>query len=247
MDRRLLIAPLLALSLTGCAAKAPPANVILTAKDGVKVYCDFVKGPPSKAVVLMFHQAGSNAGEYTPIAPEISKLGFDCLLVDQRSGGSMFRRKNRTASEVKGNPSYLDAYQDLEAAVSWAKGKGYKRIVAWGSSYSAALTLRLATEPGLTAAVAFSPGEYIGAKGTVAGWAAQAKCPVFLAATPQEVQESVQGFYTRLPAKLRAKSLLITQAQSVHGSSTLRPDKNPLGYRFFQSAVTGWLRTTIGP
>jgi alpha-beta hydrolase superfamily lysophospholipase len=245
-SRFVAVVTLACLALVSCSAKeSVRPDLVLKAKDGTPVYAYLTKAPKkSDAVILMFHQAGSNAGEYTPIIPEFTKIGYDCLAVDQRSGGGMFGRVNRTATNYRGRASYVDAYQDLEAALEWAKGKGYKKIVAWGSSYSAALTLRLASEHGadLKAALAFSPGEYMPQQGVVRQWASKAKVPIFYSAMPSEAKESVQGFLDTMPKDLKAKSELCSDADSIHGSSTIRADRNPRGYRLCLEAAKKFLR-----
>jgi hypothetical protein len=44
-------------------------------------------GFKSQPYILLSHQAGSNRAEYAPIAPRLVKPGFNCLAIDQRSGG----------------------------------------------------------------------------------------------------------------------------------------------------------------
>jgi len=248
MNRRHLsaLAVVCLAAISGAQTKAKP--VTFKTKDNVTVYGWVTqRAMPTGAIVVMFHQAGASHAEYDPIIPEISKLGFDCLAIDQRVGGKLFG-PNQTAKAFKGNGrDYASAYPDMEAAIAWAKARHYKKIVAWGSSYSAALTLRLAHEHGkdLVAALAFSPGEYIGIKGTVMKWASDSKVPMFLTATPDEVKESVMNFYDALPKNVQPKSLLFTNKNSVHGSSTLRKDRNPNGYRLFETTVEDWLKKTV--
>ena len=233
-----------ALAIAALSAADTAKEIKLKAKDGTTVYAYLTQRQmPTGAIVLMFHQAGSSHAEYTPIIPNITKLAFDCLALDQRSGDGMYG-PNKTAAQFKGQVEYADAYQDMVAAVDWAKAHHYKKIVAWGSSYSAALTLRLADERGkdLVAAMAFSPGEYIGKKGTVKRWASRSKVPMFLTATPDEVKASVMSFYDALPKAVQSKSLIWTNKNSVHGSSALRKDKNPSGYRLYETTVEDWLR-----
>ncbi len=69
-------------------------QVTITASDGVKVYADFYPaGGNSQPYILLFHQAGSNRAEYAPIAPRLVKLGFNCLAIDQRSGGDLWSQE----------------------------------------------------------------------------------------------------------------------------------------------------------
>ena len=73
MLERLLPAACLVLLLATIPASAAPAEVWLTAEDDVKVRGDLYarEGDEPKAgpIVLLFHQAGSNRGEYATIAP----------------------------------------------------------------------------------------------------------------------------------------------------------------------------------
>jgi len=40
--------------------------------------------------ILLCHQAGFNMHEYDEIAPKLNALGFNCIAVDQRSGGILY-------------------------------------------------------------------------------------------------------------------------------------------------------------
>ncbi|MCH8979084.1 MAG: dienelactone hydrolase family protein, partial [Armatimonadetes bacterium] len=166
----------------------------LKAEDGTTVFAELhpVDGE-AKGVILMFHQAGSNMHEYDPITPRVVELGYDCLTVDQRAGGDMWNSVNRTAAQFSAEQSYSDAYPDLEAALAWAEGEEYETILAWGSSYSASLVLRLAAENGsVDGVLSFSPGEYFDSEGLVAEWNSEVGVPCLFAATPQEL---VAGVY----------------------------------------------------
>jgi dienelactone hydrolase len=230
------IALLALVAAVGCRSGAGgggarvPTRTEITASDGSNVFTEFVpaKGEP-RGVVLMFHQAGSNLHEYDPIAPRIAERGWDCLKVDLRAGGALWGEKNLTAAQHEGEPSYESAYQDMLAALRWAERKGYERILAWGSSYSASLAFRLAAEnKSVGAIVAFSPGEYFEEKGVVAEWNSRVVVPSFVAATSEEL---VTGVYEIVDAKPKVESRTIDDAfgtnQGVHGSSALRTDRCP--------------------
>lgn len=234
--------PTIGIFLALCAASckgpvAPPRpapgseEITFKAADGVTIYADLYKALPKdsgvlplKTIVLLFHQAGSNAKEYAPIAPRVIKLGIDCLAVDQRSGGNMFNAPNRTQMHAGGKVDYMAAYQDMQAALEWAQDQKYQRIIVWGSSYSASLVLRLASEnSSVYAVLSFSPGEYFDQKGLVAGWNAAVKAPVFIACTGDEKTEQVQAIVEAAnPDPVRkANDVLFTAPEGVHGSSTL--------------------------
>ncbi len=146
------------------AAPAPDSTVQFQTADGVTVWGDLylADAPPSAPVILLFHQGGGDArGEYGPLVGRLLHSGFHAFAIDQRRGGSLLGGTNRTAAALEGRSfTYCDAYADLEAAFSYVGDLGLtgKRVV-WGSSYSAALALKLAAEHGeeVAAVLAFSP------------------------------------------------------------------------------------------
>jgi len=157
----------LGLAATGCTAaeeEAVSGEVTFRAADGVLVYGDLVlaEGGKEAPLLLLFHQARANArGEYGAMIPRLVDAGFSVLAIDQRTGGDYFGGENRTMAALEGGEySYCDAYPDLEAALRYAVEEGFTGPrFAWGSSYSAALVIRLGVEHGdeLTGVLAFSP------------------------------------------------------------------------------------------
>ena len=141
-------------------------KVSFKAPDGINITADLYKGQPSDTYVVLFHQAGYSRGEYKETAPKIVKIGFNCLAVDLRSGGEVNYVQNETAREAKelGMPTtYVDAEQDMIAAIDYAYNINKKPIIILGSSYSASLCLKIAkNNPKVKAIIAFSPGEYFG-------------------------------------------------------------------------------------
>lgn len=226
------------------AVTAKASELTFLAKDGVTVFADFYKAEPAKGIILLFHQAGSNAGEYATIAPVLVSQGYDALAVDQRNGGDMWNRKNRTAAKRSGD--YLSAYADMEGAVQWAKAKKYSVIVAWGSSYSASLVLRLAKDyPELRAVLAFSPGEYFSNPTLVRDWNMAENVPTLMAFTPDEASQGGVTLYqssSHAPARNDADMILSFEG-GVHGSSTLNPDKNPTSSKKYWQGVIAFLRS----
>lgn len=65
-------------------------DVTLRAKDGLTVFARAYAADQPKAVILLFHQAGSSKGEYATIAPKLALAGYDALAVDARAGGGLF-------------------------------------------------------------------------------------------------------------------------------------------------------------
>jgi dienelactone hydrolase len=188
----------------------------------------------------LFHQAGSNAAEYDPIAPRLVSLGYECLAVDQRSGGQMWERDNRTVTALGASTGYLDAYPDLQAALAWAgeKNPGVP-IVAIGSSYTASLVLRLAAEnPKIAAIASFSPGEYMGAGSIVAGWASEVTTPTFITSAGGRELSGAQALYTAVATDQKVHHV---PATAVHGASALRPDRNGAGVGQMWAALEAFL------
>ena len=145
--------------------QAAPEEVTFAAADDLTVFADVyrpVDGLESAGpVVILFHQAGGDArGEYEAIIPRLLLAGYAVLAVDQRSGGDRFGGPNRTAAAAGREYGYCEAYPDLEAALAWAHESGLAgRVAVWGSSYSAALVIRLAADhpDDVEAVLAFSP------------------------------------------------------------------------------------------
>ena len=139
------------------------------------------------------------------------------------------------ASELAG---YIAAYNDVDGALAWAQKQGYKTILAWGSSYSSCLVLRLGSDNphALKAVISYSPGEYFDDKGVVAKWAAGVKVPVYAVSTVDErpaVDDILKGHVGQKMAS----------ADVIHGSSTLRSDKNPSGAESCWKDLEPFLKT----
>lgn len=118
--------------------------------------------------ILLCHQAGVSRGEYRDVAPLLVERGFNCLAIDQRSGGDRLPAvKNEVAKAAKAkglSRDFFDARQDIVAAARYARKElAQGAFVLCGSSYSAALVTELvgSGEVAVDALLAFSPGEYI--------------------------------------------------------------------------------------
>jgi len=213
---------------------AEPEVVSFESKDGLLITADLYKPHEARIdgkatpFIVLFHQAGWSRGEYREIAPRLNELGFNCLAIDQRSGKEVNEVPNETVARAntKGLPtSYVDAEQDLIAALEFAKKKYAKgKVVAWGSSYSSALVLRIAGEnPELVDGVlAFAPGEYFQRSGKPADWiqksAEKIKCPVFITSAKKE-EPSWKAIYDAIPGE--KKAFFLPKTEGNHGSRAL--------------------------
>lgn len=139
-------------------------DIQMSAPDSLTIYGVLYHQSPQKPIIVLCHQAGSSKDEYTEIAPQLNALGFNCLAIDQRSGGNRLGGVNQTAAaaEKKGkDTNYLAAEQDITTAIAFASGIYNKPVILLGSSYSASLVLKIAkSNPEVSAVIAFSPGEY---------------------------------------------------------------------------------------
>lgn len=190
------------------------------AADGVEVFATFYPGKKAKPIILLFHQANSNRGEYKEIAPQLVKMGFSALAIDQRSGGSMWNRTNQTRDQIRlfEDYHYSEALPDLEAALDWAKNR-FKKILVWGSSYSASLVFVLAARhPEVSAVLAFSPGENLGGDRVVRDAARRVQVPVFLACAQVEARQAGAIFAAVVSSD---KTEFIPKAAGLHGSIAL--------------------------
>ena len=221
-------------------------SVDFTTGGGIEARADiYGEASPSATWVVLFHQAGWSRGEYREIAPKLVAAGYRVIAIDQRSGRGVNAVPNVTArrAAAKKLPSrYLDAYADLEAALSYVRTKlGAKRVIVWGSSYSASLVCRLAAEHAaeVSAVLAFSPGEYFkNAKGPtyVQSFAKRVSQPLFVTSSKSE-REQVKPIFDASPAK--QKILFTPASKGQHGSRALWskwPDSD-----VYWTAVNGFL------
>jgi dienelactone hydrolase len=217
-------------------------KVTLSAADGVTVYGEYWgTGDRAMTLVLLFHQAGSNRGEYAPIAVRLVAEGHNALAIDQRSGGSRWGQSNKTVRQLGHSTGFGETLPDLEAALAWARSSGHTGpVLLWGSSYSAALVFLVAAKhPREVAGVlAFSPGEYISGA-SIRGAAAKLNIPVFV--TSASDREEVAAARDLLDAVPAARKEQLVPRQGVHGSSTLRADQNPKGAEENWHAVSAFL------
>lgn len=183
----------------------------------------------SRPFIILCHQAGWSRGEYQEIAPKLNEMGFNCLAIDQRSGGEVNGVKNETAALAKKrgmDTGFVAAEKDILAIVQrvreadHAKGK----VILWGSSYSAALVLRIAGEhPDLVDGVlSFAPGEYFRRFDKPADWiqnsAGNITVPVFITSAKNEFR-NWSAIFDAIPGD--AKTSFVPETAGNHGSRAL--------------------------
>lgn len=221
-------------------------DVTLTAVDGVRIFGTFYPAPnPSAPIILLFHQAGSNRWEYAPIAPRLVAAGFSGLAIDARHGGEMWGHSNETVVRLGHEASYLDALTDLEAALAWVRKENpTRKVVIWGSSYSSCLVFVLAAKHPheIAGLLSFSPAEYFQNKTLVHDAAAKVKIPVFITSAKDAEEEEAARSIFDATAENKDSVLFVPNAAGVHGSSTLRSDRNREGAAENWTAVLAFLK-----
>lgn len=232
-------APVSAPGTTVPGADAPFKSVTLRALDGLTVFARRYDAKQPKALILLFHQAGSSKDEYATIAPRLAKAGYSALAVDARVGGSLYGT-NETAAALSTKVDYLEAQKDLQAALIWAQQQNLP-VILWGSSYSASLVFTLAENhpEKLRAVLAFSPGEYFDDKALVEQAAAKVAVPVFV--TSASTADEITAARKIADAVPGARAQQFVPKTGVHGSSTLIAAKNPQGAEDNWRAVIAFL------
>jgi pimeloyl-ACP methyl ester carboxylesterase len=233
--------------LLSCAVHAGEP-VTLQASDGGAVYGTLSRhesGRQADAILLLFHQAGASRHEYDPLVPVLTRMGYDTLAIDQRSGDGLFGGRNETVTKRGGSADYLDALPDLEGALAWARARGYARIAVVGSSYSASLAIVLAARhpQDLAAVASFSPGEYFDDKDMIKRAAAKITVPFYVTTRPEEEDKVAEVLRDAHGGNLTH----YRQAVGVHGASTLVQARDPKGYADNLRSFTDFLRRALPP
>lgn len=223
-------------------------KIILKAADGVPVTADLYLLEYAEApIIILCHQAGYSRGEYLSIVPKLQALGFSCIALDQRSGKEVNGVVNKThlAAVERGKPTkYLHAIPDIETVLDHVKNNlKSKRILIWGSSYSAALVFYIGSQyaEDIDALLAFSPGEYVKAGGEMVRFhAAKVTCPVFVSSATKE-QNRWKEIYANVKGE---KAYYVPEEGGFHGSKALWPanDGNEVCWKAVEVFLSQWVR-----
>ena len=220
-------------------------TVEFQASDGLNVTADLYRRSDNRTTpfIVLIHQAGWSRGEYRDNAPRHNAMGFNCLAVDQRSGGEVNGVKDETALRAKSkglSTTYLDARKDMTAAIGYAREMyASGELLVWGSSYSAALVLHLigAGDEKVDGVLSFSPGEYFAKLGKPQSYVAEAaqeiNCPVFLTSSKSEAR-SVATIAKRMQTNKTVQ--FVPKTPGHHGSRAL--------WSNFKSSASYWKALT---
>lgn len=198
-------------------------NATFPSRDSLMVSAKVYGSDPTNPTILLCHQARYNKSEYDGIAERLRQAGFNCIAIDQRSGGPIGAVQNETYNRAiaLGLPTnYVDAQQDIEAAIDFAKTRFNTPLILWGSSYSSTLALYIGAEnPLVEAVVSFSPGDYLAdEKGSLVPIMANFSKPYFITSSKSEGV----GVSNLLPDEKNANQTVFTpKGPGHHGSRAL--------------------------
>ena len=226
-------------------------SIVFPSLDGVNITADlYIQNTDKKTpFIVLFHQAGWSRGEYDEIALKLNDLGFNCMAVDLRSGGRVNGVINLTLKDAKKkgkNTTYLGAMKDIKAALMYARKHFAKgKLIAWGSSYSAALVIKIVGDDKRLAdeVISFSPGEYFTKLGKAPDWikesAKKLRVPIFITSAKKE-EPYWKPIYDAVSSD---KEFYLPLTKGHHGSRSLW-SRYPDSKGYWQ-AVKGFLRSHI--
>lgn len=190
--------------------------------DDILVTADHYLNDKDLPYILLFHQANSSRGEYQETALKLLKLGYNCLAVDLRSGKEINYIQNQTAARAVENKlpvTYLDAEKDILASIAYVKEISSKKIILFGSSYSASLVMKIGNHhPDVEAVVAFSPGEYFQPRLVLKEYLNEYDKRIFVASTAKE-KPFVNDLISDIPSELL--DFYVPETGGMHGSKAL--------------------------
>jgi dienelactone hydrolase len=241
----LVVAGLMTVDRAVAVATSPtsivPSDVTFKARDGVVIYAQYYRAASPRALIVLFHQAHSSKAEYTTIAPRLAAAGYSALAVDQRSGGNLYGT-NQTVAALGHSADYLDAKPDMEAALSFAETQNLP-VILWGSSYSASLTVVVASEhdQAIRALSVYSPGEYFDQAPSMIRTAASKITVPFFVTSAKDSDEIAAAKAILAASPSAVKVQYVPDTGGIHGSSTLIARRDPAGAEDNWKAILGFL------
>ncbi|WP_050813297.1 alpha/beta fold hydrolase [Aquimarina agarivorans] len=245
--KSMFISLLCLIGIINCPAQDIPftgKTIQFPSEDTIPVTADlYMTSKPSAPFILLCHQALFSRGSYREIATQLNELGYNCLAIDQRSGLASNNITNEThkAAKKENKPTkYINALPDIIAAYNYIKNDlKASKIIIWGSSYSASLSLYLASKKSneLAGVLAFSPGEYFKIEDkTIAEYASKITCPAFLTSSKTEAKK-LQPIYNAIPSKHKVN--FTPHTKGFHGSKALWSTKS--GNEAYWTSVKNFL------
>jgi dienelactone hydrolase len=209
-------------------------------KDSLIIFADIYIKERNAPTILLCHQAGYSRGEYKETAKTLNLYGYSVVALDQRSGNEvngLVNLSHKNAIKDSLPTQYINARQDIEAAIDYIYTYTQKPILLLGSSYSASLSLLIGkNNPKVQAVAAFSPGEYfdsISIQDSLQGF----DKPLFITSSKQEgpsITELIKNIEPHL------NNQFIPSVNGFHGSKALWTDNK--GNDLYWEAFSQFLR-----
>jgi dienelactone hydrolase len=213
-------------------------TITFPSKDGLTITADEYAEDENLPYMILCHQAGFSRGEYINTASRFQKFGYNCLAIDARSGKEVNNITNETAAlalKKRKSTGYLDAEQDILAAIDYIYKKTNKKVILVGSSYSASLVLKIAaTNDKVKAVLAFSPGEYFGDKLNLKESIKNLDKPVFVTSSKAEAAE-LSALMKNV--KSQNKTQFTPSSEGDHGSKALWKESNPNYHEYWMALL----------
>ena len=198
-------------------------KVSFFAEDSLRLTADLYLKNHTSPFILLFHQGSSSRGEYADIAKKLTKLDYNCLAVDLRSGEKINFVANESARNAKTgkfNNSLISSGKDIQAALRFIRKYNDKQPILMGSSFSASLCLMEAnSNPDIKAVVALSPGEYFRPDVVVKERVNSISVPVFISSTAMEYKY-ISEMISSLPKNL-VRIYQSAEDEGAHGAKML--------------------------
>ena len=193
-------------------------RVSFKAADSLEIIANLYEIDPDYPYIILLHQGNSSKGEYRDIAVSLLKLKYNCLAVDLRSGWLINFTPNETAQNArrtKKSTEMIDADKDILAAIDFVTKRSDKKIILFGSSYSASLALKIGkTNPLVKAIIAYSPGEYFKKKFVLHDVLQNIDKPIYVAGSQLEYP-----YLQKLTELVPKRNLVVFQPQNDIGDS----------------------------
>jgi len=200
-------------------------KVTFEASDHVIVTALLYKTTDTLPYIILFHDVNSSKGEFRHETKKFLKLGYNLLAVDLRNGGLCDSVPNETAVLAKlrqPNIGNAEVQLDMVAAINYVHTISKKKVILLGSGYSASLVLYIgATNPLVSAVVAYSPYDYFGGSLKTADvFPKYQSIPVYVASSQAE-ENDAKKYIAAIPSA-RVTQFAPTGSGS-HGSGALLP------------------------
>jgi pimeloyl-ACP methyl ester carboxylesterase len=204
-----------------------PERITFPSLDKLPVTANLYLRSEYKPFIVLCHMAGLNKSEYRETAMKLMEKGYNCLAIDQRSGGETSGYENETNKEAvlrELGTGYLDAEQDIVAAVNYIFDKYKEPVILWGSSYSASLALKVGKENNhVRGIMAFSPGEYFERDSLVLkDYIKNIGKPVFITSSREEANNELMAIIDAVGSK--TVTHFKPKGKGEHGSIALWKD-----------------------